>query len=653
MENTVSTDIQPDDFEARLKGALVEANIPTLQMLIVQLTGDESWLLPPYTMTRSRGVDDNDSGGLSEELQGEIRKGAFEAILAWHNGEPIAMPTIPADQLLRMMQVSTGEEIPEAYAHFLAAKMDSYSRPLADIPDLSAIVPDNFRVLIVGAGMSGIALGISLKRAGVPFTIVERGSEVGGTWNQHQFPGAGVDTPGHLYSFSFVRGQWDTYFPSRDEVHANYVRIAEEFGILENIVFNTEVIGARYDEAEHVWHSDLRGRDDVVTTVTTPILVSAVGAFSTPKWPDIPGLADFKGDLIHPAWWNQDVELKGKRVGVVGNGATSMQIVTAIVDDVEHLTVYQRSKQWAAPFPKLHRKIPEGAKFLFSEVPHYDWWYRLRLSWNFDSKVYDSLVVDPEWEHPERSLNAINDGHRRFFTRYIMKEIGDREDLAEKLVPDFPPYGKRMLLDHGWYRTMTRDDVELVTDPIERVDATGILNVDGTHRDLDVLITASGYDVVRFLAQLPLYGRDGVSVREAWNDDDPRAYLGTVTPGFPNFFMLFGPGTSLGHGGSFIFITECQINYILSVLEQMLADDFSAVEVRADVCTEYNDVVEKMHEKMIWKHPGMSTYYRNKAGRVVMNSPWRTSEYWEMTKHADMSDFIRTPKRASALTNRT
>lgn len=645
----MTTTLTPDEFATALEAALREANIPTLQMVLVQLTGDERWLRPPFEMTRSRGVDDNDTGGLPEEIQDEIRRGAHEAIVAWREGRPVAMPRVPEDKLLQMMRVSVGEHVPDDYGALMAAKMDSYVDPQGQVPDLRPILPAGFEVLIVGAGMSGIALGIRLKGAGVPFTIVERESEVGGTWNQHQFPGAGVDTPAHLYSYSFYQGQWEHYFPSRDEVHGNYVRIADEHGLREHIVFDTEVIASRYDETDQHWSVELRGPDGTVSTRRSTVFVSAVGAFSTPKWPNVPGLDDFQGDLIHPAWWRHEVDLKGKRVGVIGNGATSMQVVTAIVDDVEHLTVFQRSKQWAAPFPKLHQRIPEGAKFLFAEVPLYEWWYRLRLSWIFDSKVYDSLIVDPEWEHPGRSLNAINDGHRRFFTRYIMKEIEGREDLAEKLVPEFPPYGKRMLLDHGWYRTMAREDVDLVTESIERIDATGIRTRDGSHHDLDVLITASGYDVVRFLASLPLYGRGGVSVRDAWNDDDPRAYLGTVTPGFPNFFMLYGPGTALGHGGSFIFITECQINYVMSVLEQMMREGLSAVEVREDVNTAYNDVMEAKHAEMIWTHPGVSTYYRNQAGRVVMNSPWRTAEYWEKTRQAYLSDFVLTPDRSLVL----
>ena len=298
MEKLVSTDVPKDDFETRLREALAEANVPTLQMLIVQLTGDEEWLRYPYSMTRCRGVDDNDSGGLSDELQERIRAAAFTAIRDWHSGKPVAIPRIPEDQLLRMMRVSVGEPIPRDYAKLMAAKMDSYLDPAGQVPDLRSVAREGFRVLIVGAGMSGIALGVRLKEAGIPFVIIERGDEVGGTWNQHQFPGAGVDTPAHLYSYSFAQGTWDHYFPSRDEVHANYVRIADEFDLRQHIVFQTEVVAARYDESKHLWHADLRGPDGTVNIETAPVLVSAVGAFSTPKWPDIPGLDDFGGDLI-------------------------------------------------------------------------------------------------------------------------------------------------------------------------------------------------------------------------------------------------------------------------------------------------------------------------------------------------------------------
>jgi 4-hydroxyacetophenone monooxygenase len=625
------------DFEASLAAAVADANVPTLQLLCVQLTGDERWLLPPYEPTRCKGIDDNDSGGLPPAVQEEIRSAAYRAILAWRAGEPVAIPDPPTSLLQRMMSVSVGEEIPGEYSELMSAKLKSYTDPAGK--PLEGPVPDGFSVLVIGAGMSGIAMAVRLKEAGIPFTVVEKGSDVGGVWQQNHYPGCGVDLASHLYTYSFTQGDWKRYFASRDEVRDNYRKVADEFDIRGTIQFNTEVLATKYDEALQRWHSTLRRPDGTVETVTSNVVISAVGAFGNPKWPDIAGLKDFEGRIVHTAQWDDDLDLEGKRVAVIGNGASAMQLVPAIADRVKSLTVYQRSKQWVAPFAKLHKDIPDGVRFLCSEVPLYEWWYRLRLSWIFDSKVYDSLHKDPDWHDPDRSLNAVNDGHRRFFTRYILKELGDRQDLAPRVIPDFPPYGKRMLLDNGWFRTLTKPHVELVDNPIERVDESGILNADGSHREFDVIVVASGFDVARFLSPVNVYGRGETSIREAWDDDDPKAYLGTVTPAFPNFFMLFGPNTSLGHGGSFIFITECQITYVMSVLEKMFASGISEVECREEVCRDYNDTMDRLHQDMIWTHPGMSTYYRNSRGRVVVNSPWRTVDYWRFTKEADLSHY--------------
>ena len=630
----------PDDqvFAGSLRAALAEANVPTLQMLVVQLTGDESWLREPYRPTRTRGMDDNDSGGLPPELQDRIREAAHQAVLAWRAGEPAAIPHPTADQLVRMMSVSVGESIPGDYGPFMAAKLDAFTG-VTHSP-VRHPVPDGFTVLIVGAGLAGICAAVQLAAAGIPYRIVEKGDGVGGVWRQNVYPGCGVDTPSHLYSYSFAQGDWERFFGSRREILDYFEKVAREHGILESTRFGTEVVAARYDEDRQVWRAEVRRADGGTEVLESDVLVCAVGAFGTPKWPDIPGLDRFEGTLQHSAMWDQGVELDGKRVGVIGNGASAMQIAPAIVDRVGFLTVFQRSKMWAAPFPKFHQDVPDGIRFLNAEVPLYEWWYRLRLSWIFDSKVYESLKVDPDWPEPQRSLNAVNDGHRRFFTRYIVEQLGDRQDLAPRVVPDFPPYGKRMLLDNGWFRMLTRSDVELVDTPIARVDETGVELADGRHVDLDVLVSASGFDVARFLAPIDVYGRGGISIREAWNDDDPRAYLGTVTPLFPNFFTLYGPNTALGHGGSFMFVVECQVNYVLAVLDMMFAAGLTEVECRPEVCERYNDTMADMHSRMVWTHPGMSTYYRNSKGRVVMNSPWRTTDYWRLTRDANLDDFL-------------
>ncbi|WP_223205591.1 flavin-containing monooxygenase [Gordonia jinghuaiqii] len=629
-----------DDFEAQLSEAIQLANVPTLLLVLVQLTGDEQWLKAPYLPVRSRGVDDNDTGGLEPSIQAEIRRGAYEAILDWRRTGDIAVPRPSADLLLRMMAVSEGSPIPEKYAGIMGARLDAFMDPRE--VSLRESVPDGFKALIVGAGMSGISAAVKFKQAGIPFIIVEKQDDSGGVWHSHRYPGCSVDTPSHLYSYTFDGGDWSRYFPAQSEIASYFRGVAEKNGIYEEIRFSTEVLSAQYDETEHVWTSRLRNPDGSEEIVRTTALISAVGAFAEPIIPKIEGLDDFSGPVVHTARWDSTLDLRGKRVAVVGTGASAMQLVPAIVDEVESLTIFQRSRQWAAPFPKFRKPVPDPIRFLMREVPLYQYWYRLRLSWIFDSKTYPSLQKDPNWEDTSLSINKINAGHRRFFERYIREELGDRQDLADRVIPDYPPYAKRMLLDNGWFRTVTRPEVTLVDnadDGIDHVTANAIHTRNGEIHEVDVIILATGYNVARMLSTLPISGRDGLSIREAWDDTDPRAYLGTVVPDFPNLFVLYGPNTQLGHGGAFIFVMECQIDYVLKIFREMFEAGVSEVECRREIYEEYNDAIQERHQQMIWTLPNITTYVRNGKGRVVANNPWELVEFWELLGKAGLDDY--------------
>lgn len=630
-----ATDSGDKVFRDQLTEAMPSANVPTLLLLLFQFTGDERWLKEPFTPKPSRW-DDNDSGGLSDDVQAEVRAAALQAILNWRAGAPVAKAELTADELILAMSSSEHEAIPQEYADVMLDKLQRYAGATPE----PIRVPEGFRVLIIGAGMSGVAAAIRLRQAGVPYVIIEKQDGVGGVWHSHHYPGCGVDTPAHLYSYCFDGGDWSRFFPLQEEVDEYFRKVSMDHGVHAEVRFNTECLLAEFDEASSTWRSRLRLPDGSEEIIETAAVISAVGTFAKAKWPDIPGLTDFDGPIVHTSEWDPTVDLAGKRVAVMGNGASAMQLVPSIADEVDTLTVFQRSRQWAAPFPKFRVPVPESVRFLMREVPHYQWLYRLRLSWIFDSQVHGTLLIDPEWEHPERSINAANDAYRETFTAYIEAQLADRPDLLAKVLPDFPPYAKRMLLDNGWFKALTKPNVTLVDSAVSRVEGRTVISESGEAHEVDVLIVATGYDVARYLSPVSVRGRGGESIREAWDDDDSRAYLGTVVPRFPNFFILYGPNTALGHGGSFIFVVELQVDYVLNVLRMMADDNLREVECRPEVYDLYNDTMQQMHRGMIWSHRGMRTYFRNSKGRIVTNSPWRMIDYWRLTRAANRADFL-------------
>ncbi len=637
---TVSDGVSAEDSRL-LREAVAVANIPTLLMVLVQLTGDLGWLEPRYHPSRGQGLDDNDSGGLPDDIQAEVRAASLTAILDWRGGKPVAIPDPDPDLLVRMLGVSMGEPVPREYGPMTRAQLGQ--RPLERKP-LS--VPEGFRVLVIGAGASGMCMAVHLKAAGIPFEILERNENVGGTWLENRYPGAGVDTPNHLYSFSFVMWDWPMYFALRDELKTYMEHVADHFDLRPHIRFGTEVVSTDWQEDSQSWRVTTRDATGKESVETANVVVSAAGIFNPAVFPDIPGLDGFEGESFHTSRWPEGLDLTDKRVAIIGNGASAMQICPEIQNTVGSLDIYQRSLHWAAPFPHFRKPVPEPMRFLIREVPLYQAWYRVRLGWTFNDRVHPALQKDPDWPDADRSLNAINDGHRKFFTRHIRDELGDRQDLFEKVLPKYPPFGKRMLMDNGWYRMLRNPKVELVTDRIAEVSGNALVTEDGTRREADVLIIGTGFDVLRFINTYEARGRDGRSLREVWNDDDARAYMGTAVPGFPNYFILYGPNTQPGHGGSLLFVIEMQINYIMDLMGKMLDRDLGVVSVREDVHDAYNAKVEAAHENMVWTHPGMQTYYRNSQGRVTVNFPFRNVDLFDMTRQADLDGYDTEPRRA-------
>jgi 4-hydroxyacetophenone monooxygenase len=625
------TQIDPVELAA----ALAVANIPTLVPLLFQLTGDRRWLHEPYRPTRAKGMGDHDGGGLPEHVQLEIRAAANEAVLAWAAGQPASYPAPIGPQLVELMTVCVGEVVPAEYEPMAAEHMGFRAAPARRA---RPTVGTGFHVLVIGAGVSGLTASKNLQDAGIAHTVVEKNPRVGGTWIDNRYPGCGVDTPSYLYSLSFFPWAWSTHFGKRAELELYFDELASRFDLRSSIRFSTTALSAIWDDDTQLWSVVVRDADGQEQTLTANAVITAVGQLNVPKVPLLDGLEDFTGPVFHSARWPQDFDITGKRVAVIGTGASAMQIVPAIVDQAEAVTVYQRSPQWIAPNDNYFRAVGDDVHWLMDHVPYYRAWYRFRLAWLFNDRIHVALQKDPDWPFPARSLNAINDGHREFFTSYLTSQLEGRPDLIAKALPNYPPFGKRMLLDNGWFSALKQPHVELVTSSVTGLAPTGVVTAEGQERQADVVVLATGFEAHRPI-HVDITGRDGQSLQDLWGDDDARAYLGITTPGFPNLFFMYGPNTNLGHGGSFIFLAESQIDYIVDALCTMVNEDISSVECRAEVNERYNRALDEAHERMVWTHNGMDTWYRNSKGRVVTNMPWRVVDYWAMTRAVDLDDF--------------
>jgi 4-hydroxyacetophenone monooxygenase len=627
--------------EPQFRNALKESDIATLAMVLVQLTADETILteIAPFI----RGPWDY-SVSLPDDIADRIRARLAET-LKTHAAENRDLPPPPSNaQLQKMMSVCVGEPVSDEYAPMMLEELAFHEADPKGVNwrhEPAAETIENFHVAVIGAGMSGILAAIKLKQAGIPFTVIEKNDTVGGTWYENRYPGCAVDTPNHFYSYSFEPShEWTHFYSKGDELHFYLEGCADKYDIRRHIRFDTEVESARFDEAAKLWRLTARGADGATSTLTANAIISAVGQLNRPAIPDIPGLADFQGPVFHTAQWEAEHDLEGKRVAMIGTGASAMQTGPSIAGDVERLLVFQRTPHWVIANPNYHRSVSPGKKWVLEHLPFYARWYRFQLFWGFSDGIHPALQVDPDWHMPERSLNERNERFRVNMIRHMKNEIGDDAELLAKVKPSYPPYGKRMLVDNHWYKMLTRDNVDLVTDPIERAEAGAIVTRDGQNHPVDLIVLATGFQVSRMLWPMEITGRGGIGLRDLWGEDDPKAYLGITVPKFPNFFVLYGPNTNLGHGGSAMFHGECQVRYVMKCLRDLIEGGHATMECRQDVHDAFNERCDRAHEKMVWAHKGTDNWYKNSRGRVFANSPWRLVDYWSMTAAPNPDDYI-------------
>jgi 4-hydroxyacetophenone monooxygenase len=617
---------------ARLRAALEEADAATLMLVLVTLSGDPSWLerARPY-ITGPTSYHET----MPAEMRAEIRTALVDVLLDFA-ANPRPLPPIPGGQLLvDMLNTAAGTTVGEDYVAMMRedlqpAEIDPRGMVWRHKPDKKVL--DAFHVVVIGAGVSGMCAAIRLQQAGIPFTIIEKNETVSGTWYENSYPGCGVDTPNHFYSYSFEPNHdWSHFFAKRDELWQYFEGVADKHDLRRRTHFGVEVTSCTWDEAAQTWTIEARRQDGSLYELKANAVMSAAGILNRPKLPDIPGRDSFAGPTVHTGKWDPAFDWKGKRIAMIGTGASGHQVGPTIAPDVKQLMIFQRSPHWVVPNPNYFAEVADGKKWVLANVPYYLRWYRFQLFWAFADGLHPALKIDPEWHDAERSINEQNNRQRIFMERHMKRELGEDSPLLAKVVPDYPPYGKRILIDNHWFKMLQQPNVDLVTDQIERIVPEGIVTRDGQMWPADAIIYATGFQASKMLAPMRITGVGGVEIHDVWKPDDATAYLGTTIPGFPNFFTLLGPNTGLAHGGNVIFMSECQVRYVMMALREVIEGGHHSLDVKPAVHDAYVEEVDTLHNGMVWSHKGLTNWYRNPAGRVFAVLPYRLVDYWQMT----------------------
>lgn len=624
--------------DSEIAAALEDVSVPTLLLSLVHITGDRRFIQDFKPM----GLFLNEvQGFMSEEDKARARAEALKVIADYRDrGCPEPAP-LSIELIREMMDWAACEHVPDEYLSLLLEEMDLEGADPRRPAALPAEKAAEFPVLVIGCGESGILAGIRLKQANIPFTIVEKNAGPGGTWWENRYPGARVDVANHFYCYSFEpNNDWTHFFAEQPELQDYFTRVMDKHGLAERVRWNTEVLAAAWDDDNGVWRVSLRSADGQVSTVLARAVVTAVGQLNRPHIPEFDGADTFSGPAFHSAAWDHSVDLTGKRVALIGAGASGFQIAPAIAPHVEHLTVFQRTAQWMFPNPMYHDRVGDGVRWAMPHLPFYGRWYRFLLLWPGADKGLDAARADPNYADQDYAVSDINAVARMMFSQWITSQVND-DELLGKVMPDYPATGKRTLQDNGsWLQTLQRDNVELVRTPIQRITPHGVVTEDGSAHDVDVIVYATGFRHTDVLWPLKITGRNGIDLRDKWGRR-PYAYLGVTVPEFPNLFLLYGPGTHLAHGGSLIFQSELQMRYINLCLERLAGEGMHSLEPTSDAAEEWHQRTQAEIKQMVWSHPAVKhSYFKNPDGEIHTVSPWRLPDYWSAVRTPDWSNFI-------------
>ncbi|MBD62632.1 MAG: 4-hydroxyacetophenone monooxygenase [Gammaproteobacteria bacterium] len=617
-----------------LSSALDCASFPVLAALMVHFTGDISILnkLPKP----KQAILGETQGFYSNEDKDFIKKFALNELENFFENSDQKNLYLPSNkELNEMMNFIVGDIVPADYVPMMLKDININNNSNQIFKETKNHYSD-LEVLIVGAGMSGILAGIKLAEMGVKFKIYEKNISAGGTWYENQYPGARVDIANHFYSYSFEENPiWSEHFSKQSELLDYFKKCFYKYDIQEHTFFETEVVQMDFDEITKLWSVVVKKNGQEIIE-TSNIVISCVGQLNHPKIPSISGIDDFQGNLFHSSRWPDKDVITNKHVAVVGSGASAFQIVPSIADSCKQLTIFQRSAPWMFPNPNYHSHVEEGKKWLLQNLPFYSRWYRFLLFYPGSDQLLNSLFIDPTWNGRDDSINEENDGMRELFTQAMLDQIYDKS-LIKKVIPDYPPFGKRMLQDNGaWLKSLHLSNVTLLSEEVRKIHSSGIISKGG-ELHFDTIIFATGFRAQEYFFPIKINGGYG-----DFNDiygDSPKSYLGITFSSLPNFFSMYGPGTNLAHAGSIIFNSECQIDYICSAIKYLIKNNLKMIKVKPECENEYQLKFDQRHQKMVWQHFKVSSWYQNSNGKVVTTSPWKLLEYWNWTNNFSESDY--------------
>ncbi|MER7798381.1 NAD(P)/FAD-dependent oxidoreductase [Microbacterium sp. NPDC096154] len=633
------------ETDDELRAYVAKAELPVLLASLAAALRDTSILedavrppIPPM------GPYLEPHGGMTPAQQERAREIGFAALTRLRDEGIRSVDTLPegmADEILDWF--TDGRTRDAGYAGQLKHELDIApdKNGAADwrFEDLANGRP--FEALIVGAGISGIAAAWRLQEAGIPFTWIEGSHTLGGTWWKNRYPGVRLDTPTYGYSFSFAqRTDWPHQFAEGHEVLEYLKDTFERAGWTdETVEFGTHLVKAVFDEESGTWAATTRTRDGQEQTRTFQAVITGVGQLDHPFIPEFPGQQTFTGVQMHSQEWDDSADLAGKRVAVIGTGASAYQIVPAIVDDVAQLYVFQRSAPWMLPAPTYHELMSDAARWLHAKVPHYGHWFRLWVTaGGIDGRLHIAKAEDG-WEGVPHSVSRANEEFRQAVVERYKEQYEGRPDLLEVAIPTYPPSAKRMLRDNGvWARALKSPQTRVITSGLTSFEQDGVITGDGEKLDVDVVIYATGFRPSDYLDPIEIVGRGGVEIHDYWGGD-AKGFAGITVPGFPNLFMLLGPNTGGVVGGALHFMIERAAEYAVKSIRELLERDAKALDLKQEALDRHIAWVDEENYRMTWGQPYVKTWYKNRFNRVSQVWPYRTSEYWRITEQVNPDDY--------------